>query len=201
MDKVSIQFYDDREVRAVWDDENNKWWFSVLDIIAVLRDVDDYEKNRNYWKYLKAKLKREGNQLGSVTTQFKFTAPDGKRHAANVLDHDGIIELARNFPAKQANRFIEWFTYSDETIDGKSRMTAVTHGDCAYRQALAARLTETDVIGIVPDGIFPGYCSSLFPGMEISDFMNLPYEEEEVQMMLPEITWIPEREQKLIGQL
>ena len=173
----------------------------MLDIIAVLRDVDDYEKNRNYWKYLKAKLKREGNQLGSVTTQFKFTAPDGKRHAANVLDHDGIIELARNFPAKQANRFIEWFTYSDETIDGKSRMTAVTHGDCAYRQALAERLTETDVIGIVPDGIFPGYCSNLFPGMEISDFMNLPHEEEEVQMMMPEITWIPEREQKLIGQL
>ena len=124
MDKVSIRFYNDREVRAVWDDENNKWWFSVLDIIAVLRDVDDYEKNRNYWKYLKAKLKREGNQLGSVTTQFKFTAPDGKRHAANVLDHDGIIELARNFPAKQANRFIEWFTYSDETIDGKSRAKA-----------------------------------------------------------------------------
>ena len=66
------------------------------------------------------------------------------------------------------------------------------------RQALAARLTETDAIGIVPDGIFPRYCSSLFPGMGISDFMNLPQEEEEMQMMLPEITWIPEKEQKLI---
>ena len=107
LDKVSIRFFDDREVRAVWDDENAKWWFSVLDIIGVLRDSDDYEKNRNYWKYLKAKLKREGSQLGSVTTQFKFTAPDGKKRAANVLDYDGIIELARNFPARQANRFIE----------------------------------------------------------------------------------------------
>ena len=66
------------------------------------------------------------------------------------------------------------------------------------RQALAARLTETDVIGIVPDGIFPRYCNSLFPGMEISDFMNLPYEEEKVLMMLPKITWIPEKLQKLI---
>ena len=124
MDKVSIRFFDDREVRAVWDDENAKWWFSVLDIIGVLRDCDDYERNRNYWKYLKAKLKREGSQLGSVTTQFKFTAPDGKKHAANVLDYDGITLLAKNFPAKQANRFIEWFTYSDETIDGKSRSKA-----------------------------------------------------------------------------
>ena len=72
MNKISIRFFDDREVRAVWDDENSKWWFSVLDIVGVLRGVDDYEKNRNYWKYLKAKLKREDNQLGSVTTQFTF---------------------------------------------------------------------------------------------------------------------------------
>jgi cell filamentation protein len=92
MNKISIRFFDDREVRAVWDDESSKWWFSVLDIISVLRNIDDYEKNRNYWKYLKAKLKREHHQLGSVTTQFKFIAPDGKKRSANVLDNNGIIE-------------------------------------------------------------------------------------------------------------
>jgi cell filamentation protein len=124
MNKISIRFFNDREVRAVWDDVNAKWWFSVLDIVGVLRGESDYQRNRNYWKYLKAKLKREGNQVGSVTTQFKFIAPDGKKHAANVLDYDGIIELAKNFPSKQANRFIEWFTYSDETIDGKSKSKA-----------------------------------------------------------------------------
>ncbi len=124
MNKISIRFFNEREVRAVWDDKNAKWWFSVLDIVGVLRGVDDYEKNRNYWKYLKAKLKREGNQVGSVTTHFKFLAPDGKKHAASVLDYDGIIELAKNFPSKKANRFIEWFTYSDETIDGKSKSKA-----------------------------------------------------------------------------
>ena len=122
--KVSIRFFDNMEVRAVWDDENAKWWFSTLDIIGVLRGEDDYEKNRNYWKYLKAKLKRENNQLGSVTTQFRFTAPDGKKRLANVLDNDGVTELAKNFPSKQANRFIDWFTYGDETIDGKSKTKA-----------------------------------------------------------------------------
>ena len=122
--KISIRFFDDTEVRAVWDDEHSKWWFSVLDIVGVLRGETDYEKKRNYWKYLKAKLKREGNQLGSVTTQFKFAAPDGKKRLANVFDYDEIIELAKNFPSKQANRFIEWFTYSDETIDGKSKSKA-----------------------------------------------------------------------------
>ncbi len=124
MSKTSIRFFDDREVRAVWDDENSKWWFSVLDIVGVLRNESDYEKNRNYWKYLKAKLKKEGSQLGSVTTQFKFIAPDGKKRLANVLDNDGIIELAKSFPAAKASRFIEWFTYSDDTVDGKSKSKA-----------------------------------------------------------------------------
>lgn len=136
MNKISIRFFDDREVRAVWDDETAKWWFSVLDIIGVLRGSDNYEKNRNYWKYLKAKLKREGNQLGSVTTQFKFVAPDGKKRAANVLDYDGIIELAKNFPSKQANRFIKWFTYSDESIDGKSKTKAYALFDSSLLETI-----------------------------------------------------------------
>lgn len=57
--KISIRFFNDYEVRAVWDEENNKWWFSVLDIVGVLNEQDDYNKIRNYWKYLKAKLKKE----------------------------------------------------------------------------------------------------------------------------------------------
>jgi cell filamentation protein len=59
--KVSIRFFDDREVRAVWDDEQAKWWFSVVDVVGVLNEEPDYKKVRNYWKYLKAKLKKEGN--------------------------------------------------------------------------------------------------------------------------------------------
>lgn len=124
MSKISIRFFNDREVRAIWDDEHSKWFFSVLDIVGVLNDQSDYEKNRNYWKYLKAKLKKEGNQLGSVTTQLKLTAPDGKKRYSSVLDYEGIIALAKVFPSSKANRFIEWFTYSDETIDGKSKQKA-----------------------------------------------------------------------------
>ncbi|HMQ48041.1 MAG TPA: hypothetical protein PKA00_11535 [Saprospiraceae bacterium] len=66
--KISIPFFDDCEVRAVWDEQNAKWWFSALDVVAVLRDQSDYTKNRNYWKYLKAKLKKENSQLVSATT-------------------------------------------------------------------------------------------------------------------------------------
>ncbi len=70
--KISIRFFDDREVRALWDEQNAKWWFSALDIIAVLTDQNDYTKTRNYWKYLKAKLKKEKNELVSATTQLKL---------------------------------------------------------------------------------------------------------------------------------
>ena len=122
--KISIRFFDDREVRAVWNEENAKWWFSVLDIVAVLTDQDDYIKTRNYWKYLKAKLKKENSQVVSATTQLKILAPDGKKRLADMLDYNGIIALGKEFPSKKANRFIEWFTFSDESIDGKSKAKA-----------------------------------------------------------------------------
>ncbi|TAF74598.1 MAG: cell filamentation protein Fic [Bacteroidetes bacterium] len=121
---ISIRFFDDREVRAVWDEENAKWWFSVLDIVSVLRNQDDYNKNRNYWKYLKAKLKKENSELGSATTQLKLAANDGKRYLTDMLDYEGIIALGKQFPSKNSNRFIEWFTYSPESIDGKSKTKA-----------------------------------------------------------------------------
>ncbi|MFN3756119.1 MAG: protein adenylyltransferase Fic [Flavobacterium sp.] len=122
--KISIRFFNDREVRAVWDDEHAKWWFSVLDIIAVLTDQNDYIKTRNYWKYLKAKLKKENHEVVSNTTQLKFQAPDGKMRLADILDYDGIIALGKTFPGTKANRFIEWFTFSGESIDSKSKIKA-----------------------------------------------------------------------------
>ena len=126
MQKVSIRFYKDREVRAVWDDENNKWWFSVIDIVGVLNGQDDYKKNRNYWKYLKVKLKRNNSQLVSATNQLKLLSQDGKRYKTDVMDADGVKELARNFPNNKAAEFLDWFTYSDNTIDGQSRKKAYT---------------------------------------------------------------------------
>ena len=122
--KTSIRFFDDREVRAIWDEENAKWWFSVLDIVSVLTDQNDYTKTRNYWKYFKAKLKKEKSQVVSATNQLKVIAPDGKMRLTDMLDYNGIIALGKEFPSKKANRFIDWFTYSDESIDGKSKTKA-----------------------------------------------------------------------------
>ncbi len=124
--KISIRFFNDREVRAVWDDEHSKWWFSVLDIVGVLNEEADYTKVRNYWKYLKAKLKKENSQLGSGTNQLKLTAADGKKYKTDMLDSDGVTALAKSFPNNRAMKFLDWFLYSDTSIDGQSKKKAYT---------------------------------------------------------------------------
>ena len=126
MPKISIRFFNDQEVRAVWNDETGGWFFSVLDVVGVLNGQSDYTKTRNYWKWLKAKLKREGNQLVSATTQLKLMAPDGKHRLSDVLDAQGITELVKAFPNNKAAGFLDWFLYSDNTIDGKSKQKAYT---------------------------------------------------------------------------
>lgn len=140
--KISIRFFDDREVRALWDEENAKWWFSVLDIIAVLTNQNDYTKTRNYWKYLKAKLKKENSQVVSATTQLKLLAPDGKKRLSDMLDYNGIIALGKTFPGIKANRFIDWFTYSDESIDGKSKTKAYALFESSFINSIEVGTTK-----------------------------------------------------------
>ena len=124
--KKSIRFYKDHEVRAVWDDSQNKWWFSVLDVVGAINEQDDYQKTRNYWKYLKAKLRKENSELVSATTQLKFRAADGKLYNTDSLDAEGITNLAKAIHNDSAMTFLDWFVYSDNTIDGQSKKKAYT---------------------------------------------------------------------------
>ena len=126
MNKVSIRFYNDREVRAVWDEEQCKWWFSATDIVRAINNENDYTKSRNYWKYLKGKVVKEGIQLVSVTNHFKFMAPDGKMRKADVLDADSVQILAKHYPNNRASAFLDWFVYSDNSLDGQSKKKAYT---------------------------------------------------------------------------
>ena len=124
MTKISIRFFNDREVRAAWDESSSQWFFAAVDIVAVLNEQSDYTKNRNYWKYLKNKLKQENPQLVSAANQLKLTAPDGKKRLTDCFDSAGVIELAKNFPNTKAAKFLDWFLYSDNTIDGQSKKKA-----------------------------------------------------------------------------
>lgn len=79
LNKISIRFFDYSEVRAIWDEENSKWWYSVLDIVGVLNTQDDYTKNRNHWKYLKSRLKRMGLMWLVALTSWICVRLMGKR--------------------------------------------------------------------------------------------------------------------------
>ena len=126
MNKISIRFYKDYKVRAVWDEEHSHWWFSVLDIVGAINDQEDYQKNRNYWKYLKTKLKKEGSEVVSGTNQLKLLAPDEKKRLTDVLDAKGVEQLAKAIRNPQAMAFLDWFKYSENTIDGRSKKKAYT---------------------------------------------------------------------------
>lgn len=117
-----IKLFESQQVRAEWDVKAEKWWFSVLDIIAVLTDQPDYKKVRNYWKWLKNKLIAEGSQLVSVTNQLKLTAADGKKYLTDVADTEQILRLVQSIPSKRAEPFKLWLAQVgserlDETVD------------------------------------------------------------------------------------
>lgn len=163
MSKKSIRFFNDREVRAVWDDENNKWWFSATDIVRAINNEDDYVKAGNYWRWLKKKLNTEGVQLVSATHDFKFQAPDGKQRAADALDAACVQTLAKHYPNNRAHAFLDWFTYSDKTIDGQSQKKAYTLFESGLMETLkpgtvkALQQIHAYLFGGLSGNLYEGY--------------------------------------------
>ncbi len=121
--KKSIRFYKDHEVRAIWDEEGAKWWFSIVDIVGAITDSPN---PRKYWSVLKTRLKKAGNELTTRCSQLKMTAADGKRYATDCFSQDDIIQLVRVMPSKKTEDFLDWFVYSDNTLDGQSKKKAYT---------------------------------------------------------------------------
>ncbi len=118
--KISIRFYKDHKVRAIWDEKNAKWWFSVVDVVgAITQSVSP----RNYWKVLKSRLRKRNPQLVTKCNRLRLTSSDGKSYLTDVLDFSGIQELATEMKATQ---FLAWFTYSDNSVDGQSKKKAYT---------------------------------------------------------------------------
>ena len=123
MSKISIRFFNDREVRAAWDDDSAQWLFSVSDIVGVLTESTD---PRKYWSVLKSRLKQKHPELTTRCSQLKMTAADGKRYLTDCMSQQDILALVEFIPSRHAVPFIKWLTYSEDTIDGKSRSKAYT---------------------------------------------------------------------------
>lgn len=123
MSKISIRFYKDREVRAVWDEDKSQWYFSIVDIVAA---ITESPRPRVYWGTVKNRQKEEHSQLYSKCIQLKLTSADGKKYATDCFAQEDIEAVVKTLPAKNTMDFLDWFTYSDNTIDGQSRKKAYT---------------------------------------------------------------------------
>jgi len=117
-----VQVFDEQRVRSVWDPENEKWRFSVVDVVAVLTEQQDYKHAQNYWKVLKNRLKKEGSELVTECNQLKMIAADGKSYNTTVADTEQILRLVQSIPSKKAEPFKLWLAQVgseriDESID------------------------------------------------------------------------------------
>ena len=131
--KISIRFFNDQEVRAAWDYDSNRWLFSVVDVIAVLTD----SKNpRNYWKVLKHRLTKAGNELVTNCNQLKLVASDGKRYLTDCLPQDELLRLIESVPSKHASAFARWLITGENQIDSKSRDKAYQLWDSTLLQTI-----------------------------------------------------------------
>ena len=105
--KHQIQLFEEKKVRTIWDDEREKWYFSIVDVCGVLTD-SDYQAARKYWKVLKGRLKKEGNETVTNCYQLKMKAPDDKMRSTDVADTEQLFRLVQSIPSKKAEPFKEW---------------------------------------------------------------------------------------------
>jgi len=115
-----IQLFEDKRIRTAWDEEKEEWYFSVIDVVAVLTDQPDYQAARNYWKVTKKRLKDEGNETVTACNQLKMTASDGKKRLTDVADTEQLLRIIQSIPSPKA--FKLWLAQVgreriEETID------------------------------------------------------------------------------------
>ena len=117
-----IQLFEDKRIRTAWDEEKEEWYFSIVDVVAVLTEQPDYQAARNYWKVTKKRLKDEGNELVTSCNQLKMTASDGKKRLTDVADTEQLLRIIQSIPSPKAEPFKLWLAQVgreriEETID------------------------------------------------------------------------------------
>ena len=117
MEVSKLRIFEDKKVRSEWDEENEKWWLSVVDVIALLTD-SEYQQARKYWSVLKTRLKQEGSESTTICSQLKMQASDGKFYNTDVADTQQLLRLIQSIPSKKAEPFKMWLAQvGNERID------------------------------------------------------------------------------------
>ena len=108
--QTKTQIFDNSKIRSVWDRENEKWYFAIVDVVAILTENTDIMRARKYWNKLKQRLKEEGNETVTNCHQLKFLAADGKMRLTDVGDVEQILRLIQSIPSKKAEPFKLWLS-------------------------------------------------------------------------------------------
>ncbi|MFH1195283.1 MAG: Bro-N domain-containing protein [bacterium] len=104
----AIKIFENKKVRAFWDSEKEKWYLSIVDVISVLTDQNDFQSARNYWKVLKHRLLKEGNETVTNCNRLKLKAEDGKMRMTDVADPEQLFRLIQSIPSPKAEPFKLW---------------------------------------------------------------------------------------------
>ncbi|PQA84107.1 hypothetical protein C5F52_06620 [Limnohabitans sp. TS-CS-82] len=136
-----VKLFESQLIRNEWDAEAEKWWFSVVDVVAVLTDQSDFTRARKYWSVLKVRLKNEGSQLATNCSQLKLPAADGKKYLTDVADTEQILRLIQSIPSKRAEPFKLWLAEV-----GSQRLDQLQDPELSIEQAMLdyKRLGYTD---------------------------------------------------------
>lgn len=118
MKETAIKLFEEKKVRSLWSEDEEKWYFSIVDIIAILTDQNDFQKARKYWNKLKERLKTEGNETVTNSHQLKMIAEDGKMRLTDVADTEQLFRLVQSVPSPKAEPFKLWIAkVARERID------------------------------------------------------------------------------------
>ena len=122
MNQSKIQLYDNQPIRTAWDEENEEWFFSIVDVVRILTDQQDFQKARKYWNKLKERLLAEGNETVTNCHQLKMRSQDGKHRLTDVANTEQLLRLIQSIPSKKAEPFKLWLAQVgreriEETID------------------------------------------------------------------------------------
>ena len=129
--KQAVQLFEEKRVRTAWDSDLEKWWFSVVDVVSVLTD-SDYQTARKYWKVLKGRLLKEGNQLVTNCYQLKMMSSDGKKYLTDVADTEQLFRIIQSIPSPKAEPFKQWMAQV-----AAKRIDQMQDPELSFEQAVA----------------------------------------------------------------
>ncbi len=134
---TSIKLFEQKQVRAIWNDEEEKWYFSIIDVINILTEQKDIQGARNYWKVLKHRLLKEGNETVTNCNRLKMKASDGKMRFTDVADTEQLLRLIQSIPSKKAEPFKQWLAKV-----GSERIDEIEDPELAFERAMETYLKK-----------------------------------------------------------